>query len=63
LTTQQLYLFNGLYLIVDRRGAFTRAAARRLGALVAGRHQRGRAGHHRRMSHWWHMVIDWEPHH
>ena len=68
MTTQQLYLFNGLYLIVVIAVAyFTRATARRLvGALVAGAVISvvglgiivlgERVG-------WWHMVIDWEPYH
>ena len=66
MTIQQLYLFNGLYLIVVIAVAyFTRATARRLvGALVAGAVisvvALGIIVLGERVG-WWHMVIDWAP--
>ena len=65
MTTQQLYLFNGLYLIVVIAVAyFTRATTRRLvGALVAGALisvvALGIIVLGERVG-WWHMAIDWE---
>jgi uncharacterized membrane protein YqjE len=67
MTTQQIYLFSGLYLALTVAVAFfTRASARRIAGALAGGAASGavalgiialgeRVG-------WWHMVIAWEPH-
>jgi len=66
MTTQQLYLFNGLYLVLSAVVAIlTRATARRIAGALAGGAAAGvvalgiialgeKAG-------WWHMAITWEP--
>src|SRR6266852_917264 len=66
MTTQQLHLFNGLYLVVLVVVAvLTRATARRVAGALAGAATAGvlalgiialgeEAG-------WWHMAITWEP--
>ena len=66
MTTQQLYLFNGLYLVVLFVVAvLTRATARRIAGALAGGAAAGvvalglialgeEVG-------WWHMAINWEP--
>jgi hypothetical protein len=66
MTTQQIYLFSGLYLVLTVVVAFfTRATARRIAGAVAGGAASGavalgiialgeRVG-------WWHMAIAWEP--
>jgi hypothetical protein len=66
MTTQQLHLFNCLYLVIlGVVAVFTRATARRIAGAVAGAAAAGvvalgiiafgeRAG-------WWHMAITWEP--
>jgi hypothetical protein len=65
-TTQQIFLFSGLYLLLSVVVAFfTRANARRIAGAVAGAAASGlvalgvvalgeRVG-------WWHMAIAWEP--
>src|SRR5262245_27360600 len=66
MTTQQLYLFSGLYLLLTVVVAFlTRATPRRIAGAVAGAVASGVAclfivvlGE--RMQ-WWHMAIAWEP--
>jgi hypothetical protein len=67
MTTQQLYLFNALYLVVLLVVCvLTRATARRIAGALAGGAVIGvvalgiialgeKVG-------WWHMVITWEPH-
>ena len=66
MTTQQLHLFNGLYLVVLVAVAvLTRATARRIAGALAGATADGvamlgiivfgeKAG-------WWHMAITWQP--
>ena len=66
MTTQQLHLFSGLYLVILAAVIFlTRATPRRTGGALAGAAVDGvvalgtiafgeRAG-------WWHMAIGWEP--
>jgi len=66
MTTQQLYLFSGLYLLLTLVVAFfTRAAPRRIAGAVAGAIATGVVclfivALGERMQ-WWHMVIAWEP--
>jgi hypothetical protein len=67
MTTQQLYLFNALYLVLFVVVAIlTRATARRIVGAVAGGAVAGVAalglialGEE---AGWWHMAIAWEPH-
>jgi hypothetical protein len=66
MTTQQLYLFNALYLVILVVVAFrTRAKARRIAGSLAGATAAGVAalgiialGEE---AGWWHMAITWEP--
>jgi hypothetical protein len=66
MTTQQLYLFSLLYLVVTAVVAvLTRATPRRLAGAVAGALAAGvvvlgivHLGEH---VGWWHMAINWEP--
>jgi hypothetical protein len=66
MTTQQLHLFNALYLIMTVVVAdFTRATARRIAGAVAGGAAMGRAllgivALGERVG-WWHMAITWQP--
>jgi hypothetical protein len=66
MTTQQLYVFSGLYLLLTVIVAFfTRATARRIAGAVAGATAAGVVclliiALGERMQ-WWHMVIAWEP--
>jgi uncharacterized membrane protein YqjE len=66
MTTQQLYLFSGLYLLLTVVVAFlTRATLRRIAGAVAGAIATGVVclfivALGERME-WWHMVIAWEP--
>lgn len=67
MTTNQLYLFNGLYLIILVVVAvLTRATGRRIAGALAGGAVNGvvalgisALGEEMR---WWHMAISWEPH-
>ncbi len=66
MTTQQLYLFNGLYLVVLVVVAvLTRATARRIAGALAGGLAVGVAGLGiialGEKVGWWHMAITWEP--
>ena len=66
MTTLQLHLFNGLYLIIFVAVAFvTRATVRRIGGALAGGAVAGglalgllAVGEDAK---WWHMAINWEP--
>src|SRR5262249_61156206 len=66
MTTQQLHLFNGLYLVIFVAVALlTRATARRIAGALAGGAVAGvlalgsiGVGEH---AGWWHMAIVWEP--
>jgi len=66
MTTQQLHLFNGLYLVIFVAVALlTRATIRRIAGALAGGAVAGvlalgsvAVGEDAR---WWHMAIDWEP--
>ena len=66
MTTQQLYLFSGLYLLLTVVVAFfTRATPRRIAGAVAGATAAGVVclfivALGERMQ-WWHMVMAWEP--
>lgn len=66
MTTQQIHLFNGLYLaVVVAVALVTRATARRIagalaGAIVSGVVALGIIIHGERVG-WWHMAITWEP--
>jgi hypothetical protein len=66
MTTQQLYLFNGLYLAVTVIVAIlTRATARRIVGALAGAAAGGVVGIGvvalGENVGWWHMPINWEP--
>jgi len=66
MTTQQLYLFNGLYLVVLVVVAvLTRATARRIAGGLAGGAAAGVAALGiialGEKVGWWHMAITWEP--
>ena len=66
MTTQQLHVFNGLYLVIFVAVALlTRATARRIAGALAGGAVAGvlalgsvAVGEH---AGWWHMAIVWEP--
>jgi hypothetical protein len=66
MTTQQLHLFNGLYLVILVVVAvLTRATARRIAGAVAGGAAAGMVAlgiiAFGEEAAWWHMAIAWEP--
>ena len=66
MTTNQLYLFSCLYLVVTVAAAvLTRATPRRIGGAFAGSTAAGVAGLGivalGESAGWWHMAITWEP--
>src|SRR5438045_8486299 len=66
MTTQQLYLFNGVYLIMTVVAAvLTRATPRRIVGAVAGGLAAGLAGlgvvAFGEKAGWWHQVVTWQP--
>lgn len=66
MTTQQLHLFNALYLVLFVVVAFmTRATGRRIAGAVAGAAAAGLIGlgilYLGEQVGWWHMAIAWEP--